>query len=82
MLNVRLDEETEKVLKEYSTSKNVSKSAIVKEALAMYFTKEKSLESPYNLGKDLFGKDGSDQSDASSTYKSKLKKKLNAKYPH
>jgi len=82
MLNVRLDEDTEKALKEYSVDKNVSKSSIVKEALAMYFTNEKSLESPYNLGKELFGKEGSGQPDTSSTYKSKLKGKLNAKHSH
>ena len=82
MLNVRLDEETDKMLKEYSINKNVSKSAIVKEALAMYFSNEKSLESPYNLGEDLFGTDGSGKSNASKSYKSKLKDKLNAKHSH
>ena len=82
MLNVRLDEDTEKALKAHSLDKAVSKSSIVKEALAMYFTNEKFLESPYKLGVDLFGADGSGQSDASSAYKSKLKKKLNEKYSH
>lgn len=82
MLNVRLDDETDEKLKNISEQKNVSKSSIVKEALAMYFTKEQYSESPFLLGEDLFGMAGSRNSDASTTYKSKLKQKLNEKHSH
>ena len=82
MLNVRLDDETDKELKNLSEQKNVSKSSIVKEALAMYFTKEQYSESPYLLGEELFGVVGSGRSDSSTTYKSKFKQKLNEKYSH
>jgi len=82
MLNVRLNKEIEEKLKDYSEQLNQSKSSIVKEALAMYFNKEKFNQSPYDLGDDLFGKEGSGIIDASATYKSRLKQKLDAKHSH
>lgn len=82
MLNVRLDKDTERTLKEYSEQNNMSKTDVVKAALAMYFTQEIMDKLPYNLGADLFGVDASGQSDRSSTYKSKLRKKLHAKHSH
>lgn len=82
MLNVRLDKDTEKTLKEYSELNNMSKTDVVKEALAMYFTQEIAEKLPYRLGADLFGPDASGQSDRSSTYKSKLREKLHAKHSH
>lgn len=82
MLNVRLNKEIEKKLDNYSQQKNVSKSSIVKEALVAYLSKQPLNESPYQLGKDLFGIDGSGDTTLSTTYKGKLKKKLNEKYSH
>ncbi|MEO9806266.1 MAG: hypothetical protein ABJF04_23605 [Reichenbachiella sp.] len=82
MLNVRLDKDTEKTLKDYSEQNNMSKTDVVKEALAMYFTKEIAGKLPYSLGEDLFGADASGQSDRSTTYKSKLREKLHVKHSH
>ncbi|MEO9968098.1 MAG: CopG family transcriptional regulator [Reichenbachiella sp.] len=82
MLNVRLDKDTEKTLKQYSEQNNMSKTAVVKEALALYFTKETESKSPYELGGDLFGIEGSGQADRSTTYKAKLREKLHAKHSH
>ncbi|MEO9873130.1 CopG family ribbon-helix-helix protein [Ekhidna sp.] len=82
MLNVRLDEATDRKLAEYSKQMNSSKSSIVKEALSMYFNKEQSKQLPYVLGHDLFGTDKSSNSDNSLTYKSKLKSKLHEKHAH
>ncbi len=82
MLNVRLDKDTEKKLKDYSDMHNQSKSSVVKEALAHYFTKDEAAQSPFFLGSDLFGAAGSGDSQASVTYKSKLKQKLNEKHSH
>lgn len=82
MLNVRLDENTEETLKKYSEQNHMSKTDVVREALAMYFTKEQADQLPYGLGEDLFGADASGQSDRSTTYKSKLREKLNAKHSH
>ena len=80
MLNVRLNNELDKKLAEYSQENEMSKSAVVKEALAMYFTAEQASQSPYDLGADLFGSDSSGRADASSTFKTKLKNKLRAKH--
>jgi predicted DNA-binding protein len=77
-----MNEELEKKLKQYSQQKNVSKSTIVKEALMEYFRKEEMNQTPYELGADLFGLAGSGDSDASTTYKSKLKNKLREKHSH
>jgi len=48
----------------------------------MYFNSAKTDQSPYEMGEDLFGKRGSGHADASTTYKTKLKKKLNEKHSH
>jgi len=82
MLNVRLNEEIEEKLNSYSQQKNLSKSSVVKEALAMYFSKEEAEQSAFELGQDLFGVAGSGKSDNSTTYKSKLKSKLSEKHSH
>lgn len=82
MLNVRLDEHTNRMLKEYSEQEGSSKSSIVKEALVMYFNKKTSQQFPYELGSDLFGTVSSGTTDLSTTYKSKLKAKLSEKHAH
>ncbi|MFY0652268.1 MAG: ribbon-helix-helix protein, CopG family [Cyclobacteriaceae bacterium] len=82
MLNVRLDEEIEKKLSQYTQEHDLSKSMVVKEALSQYLTKKHMQQRPFELGKDLFGADSSGQSDISSTYKSKLKQKLDEKHAH
>ncbi|SNT36244.1 hypothetical protein SAMN05421640_3553 [Ekhidna lutea] len=82
MLNVRLDHDTSQKLTEYSQQHGSSKSAIVKEALAMYFNKEQSKQLPFALGSDLFGTAKSGQADHSVTYKSKIKSKLHEKHTH
>ena len=82
MLNVRLDNDTNQKLTEYSEQHGSSKSAIVNEALAMYFNKEQSKQLPYTLGEDLFGTAKSVKTDLSKSYKDKLKSKLREKHTH
>ncbi len=82
MLNVRLSQEMEEKLNKYSELKGVSKTSVVKEALAQYFSRKTLNTRPYELGSDLFGQEGSGSSDRSSSYKLKLKKKLNEKHSH
>ena len=85
MLSVRLDSTLENQLNFLADEKKISKSQIIKDSLAYYFdmlnskTKQKS---PYELGSELFGKYSSEQGDLSTTYKQKLKEKLNAKNSH
>ena len=82
MLNVRLDEASVERLKAYSEQMNTTKSSIVKEALAMYFSNKESKSYPFALGKDLFGTEGSGDTNASSNYKARLKQKLREKHTH
>lgn len=82
ILNVRLDEKTEKKLSDYSNQMNTTKSSVVKEALALYFNKEESKQLPFALGQDLFGTVSSGNTDSSHNYKSKLKDKLREKHAH
>jgi len=44
--------------------------------------KESKEKTPYELGSELFGKYASGKSDLSTTYKQKLKEKINAKNTH
>lgn len=82
MLNVRLQKDLEKKLEKYSTQKHLTKSQVVKEALIAYLSKADIDASAFDLGEDLFGTVGSDRTDASTTYKSRIKEKLRAKHSH
>jgi hypothetical protein len=82
MLNVRLNKDLEKKLADYSERMQQTKSEVVKEALVAYLNKSTTEQTPYELGMDLFGQSGSGKVDGSSTYKSRLKDKLNEKHAH
>ncbi len=79
MVNVRIDKELEKKLELYADQHHLTKSDVVKEALALYLAQVPKLDSPYEIGKDLFGVEGSGRSDGSTTYKQKVKDKIRAK---
>lgn len=82
MLTIRLKDLEEKKLEEYCKLNNLSKTFVVKEAIAMYIKKESDKMSPYESGKDLFGQEGSQDKDLSTTYKERIKKSLAAKFSH
>ncbi len=72
----------ESMLDTLSQRKGMSKSEVIKQALAMYFEKEKASVSPYELGKDLFGSAQGGDEEASSSYKRRVKEKLHGKHTH
>ncbi len=82
MLSVRLDSSLEKQLNLIAQKHSVSKSKIIKESLIYYFDmlnhKERE-KSPYEIGKDLFGRYSSGKTDLSTTYKRRVKDKIHAK---
>ncbi len=82
MTTIRLDAELENKLETYAALENISKSAIVKEALAEYFRNNLQTASAFELGKDLFGQTASGKSDKSQNYKKLIKKKLREKHTH
>lgn len=81
MLTTRLTSAEEKKLTEYCKKNGLSKTEVVKEALAQYLTK-KSEVSAFKSGQDLFGAASSKETDRSTTYKKRLKKMLNEKHSH
>lgn len=76
MRSVRLSEKLEKELDRLSSQKNVSRSSIIKEALVEYIASQKKESTPYELGKEYFGKYKSGDVDRSVTYKNRIKEKL------
>ncbi|MCA6432209.1 MAG: ribbon-helix-helix protein, CopG family, partial [Cytophagales bacterium] len=55
MLNVRLSDDAEKELARYCHDEGVSKSTVVKEAIAAYIAQRKKTRSAFEAGADLFG---------------------------
>lgn len=85
MVSVRLDSALEHQLNLVSAQHSKPKSQIIKEALVCYFDllkKESNQKTPYELGRDLFGRHGSGDGSLSTTYKQKIKKKLHDKNAH
>ncbi len=85
MISVRLDNSIESQLNFLAQEKNISKSQIIKDSLAYYFNmlKEKSKQkTSYELGSELFGNYSSEDENLSTTYKQRLKDKINAKNNH
>ena len=81
MLTVRLPAQAEQELTDFCEQRRVSKSQVVKDALALYMQQHSVPSSPYELGADLFGPEGSGRVDASTTYKKRVKHLLDEKYP-
>ena len=82
MASIRLSPELEEKLKTFSEVNNITKTDIIKQALEAYFFEFEKKMSPYELGKDLFGKYGSGHKELSKTYKKVLKDKLREKHSH
>jgi len=81
VLTTRLTSREEKKLAKYCEQHGLSKSQVVKEALAQYLSKNEDV-SAYESGQDLFGAASSNETDRSTTYKKRLKKMLNEKHSH
>lgn len=82
MKSVRLPKDLEKELEAFSSQSNRSHSDIIREALVEYIAKEKTLNTPYETGKEYFGKHGSGDGDRSTSYKSRMKEKMHEKHSH
>ena len=82
MISIRLDYEMEKEIETCARKEGVSKSKIIKIALDQYLRTLKDMTSPYELGKDLFGRFSSNEGDLSTTYKKRLGRIIDKKYTH
>jgi predicted DNA-binding protein len=80
MTSVRLPTDLEHKLAMIARKKRTSKTNVIREALEKLFTQEDTEQDSYALGEEYFGKYGSGDGSLSTTYKHKLKEKLNVKY--
>ena len=80
MISIRLEQTLEKELTLVSKLNHQTKTDTIKKALKHYFnTLKTSTPTAYELGEEFFGKHGSNEGNLSTTYKQKLKDKINAK---
>jgi len=81
MFSVRLDDELDKKIRALSKKTKATKSEIVREALTEYLEAREAKDKPFDLGQDLFGRFGSGKGDLSTTYKKRIREKLNEANP-
>ena len=81
MFSVRLDDELDKKIRALSEKTKATKSEIVREALTEYLETREAEDKPFDLGQDLFGRFGSGKGNLSTTYKKRIKEKLNEANP-
>ena len=79
-VTVRLDHKLEQELATYSVVTGKSKSQIIKESLAAYLAKAEKPKTSYELGKDLFGREGSGDGDRSTRHREYVKEIVRAKH--
>ena len=81
MTTVRLNDEILNKISALVKVEKITKSEIIKKAIVEYYNRNAGEINPYELGKDLFGRYGSNEV-MSDNYKNKLKEKLREKYSH
>jgi len=82
MISINISSDYENRLDEMARNENTTISEIVENALQMYFVHCYSQPTPYQLGKELFGRHGSGKGDLSQNYKKILKEKLREKHTY
>ncbi|MDM8535578.1 hypothetical protein QUF70_02355 [Desulfobacterales bacterium HSG17] len=82
MLSIQLSPDYEKKLEQIANSENTPKDEIIKKILRQFVDKYYQQTTPYELGKELFGKYGSGSDNLSISYKSQLKGKIHEKHTH
>jgi len=80
MTTVRLPNDVEQRLEILARQRHTSKSDLIKEALESLFFKAESEKDSFSLGEEYFGKYGSGDGSLSTTYKTRMKDKVNVKY--
>ena len=78
-ISLRLDEQTARRLEEIARQKGLSKSEVIRHCLAEYLGNQQQQLSPWELGKDLFGRAASGRGELSRESKQIVKEKFRAK---
>lgn len=79
-ISIRLDKSIEESLRRRLQDDGVSMSDFIRDAIREKLATYEVKLTPYELGKDLFGRSSSGRDDLSSNRKAILREKLNAKY--
>lgn len=79
MTSVRLPKEIEQKLDSLARQKQKSKTELIRLALERFFSEEESERDSYELGECFFGRYGSGDGTLSTTYKRRLRERINAK---
>lgn len=80
MSSIRLPKDFENKLSDMAEIEKTTKSEIIKRALRRYFESYAQQTTPFDLGKDLFGRHGSGKGNLSREYKKILKEKFREKH--
>jgi hypothetical protein len=81
MISVRLNDEIIKKISTLMKIKQTTRTEIIKRAISEYYDRHSHDKTPFELGKDLFGRCGAGGT-LSEGYKKKIKERLHEKYPH
>ncbi len=76
MISLRIKPELERELNFFAETKGKSRSEIIIESILEYIQNHSTEKTPYELGKDLFGKYSSNHNDLSQNRKKYLKEKI------
>ena len=79
-VSVRLDQELEQALRIQAARAEVAISDFIREAIKEKLARMDSAASPYELGKDSFGKYSSGQSELSANRKKLIRERLHAQH--
>lgn len=78
-ISLRLDSKLERKLNDYARMMGKPKSELIRNLISDFIKKESKNLTPWELGKNVFGHEGSKSGNLSKDRKSILKEKLNAK---
>jgi len=82
-ISIRLEKPIEEALRRQIKTQKATLSAFVRDAILEKIEREENTRpNPYELGKALFGRYGSESDDLSTNRKAILKEKLRAKHRH
>ena len=79
VISIRIDKELEGELERVARMQGLSKSGLIRRCLAEYLVRRTNRPTPWELGKDRFGKVGSGRSDLSTNRKKILREMLHAR---
>ena len=77
-LSLRLDQKTENSINRYAAENGCSKSQFIRNLISDFIDKDQSM-TPWELGKDLFGRESSGDAMLSTNRKAVVKDKIYAK---